>query len=237
MTSSNMTLRAISSMATRQLLATLVAEHRRLGHAQWQIESVGGVDAAKRVAGGESFDLVLLASDAIDQLMAQGHLQSGSRADWVLSHVVVAVPEGAPAPDVSTEAALRQAVMQAPTLGISSGPSGTYVEKMIRGWGLGELLEQRLVKPAPGIPVGQLMAQGQVALGFQQRSEMTGLQGVKVLGTLPEPVSYTTIFSAGIPVAITPDHPHRSEVELFLGFLTSEASSEFKFQHGMSALS
>jgi molybdate transport system substrate-binding protein len=237
MTRHTQTLRAISSMATRQLLATLVAEHRRMGHAPWHVESVGGVDAAKRVAGGESFDLVLLASDAIDQLMTQGHLQQGSRVDWVLSQVVVAVPEGAATPDVSTEAALRQAVMQAPTLGISSGPSGTYVEKMIRGWGLGELLDQRLVKPAPGTPVGQLMAQGQVALGFQQRSEMIGLQGVKVLGTLPEPVSYTTTFSAGIPTAITSDHPNRPEVELFLGFLTSEASSPFKLQHGMSALS
>jgi molybdate transport system substrate-binding protein len=231
------TLRAISSMATRQLLATLVAEHARLGHAPWQIESVGGVDANQRVASGETFDLVLLASDAIDQLMAQGHLISGSRVDWVLSQVVVAVPEGAPSPDVSTEAALRQAVLQAPSLGISTGPSGTYVEKLIRSWGLGDLLEQRRVKPPPGTPVGQLMAQGRVALGFQQRSEMIGLQGVKVLGTLPEPVSYTTMFSAGIPLAITADHPHRREVELFLGFLTSEASTPFKLQHGMSATS
>lgn len=231
------TLRAISSMATRQLLATLVAEHHRLGHAQWQIESVGGVDAAKRVAAGESFDLVLLASDAIDQLMAQGHLQAASRVDWVLSQVVVAVPEGAPAPDVSTESALRQAVIQAPTLGISTGPSGTFVEKMIRGWGLSELLEQRQVKPPPGTPVGQMMARGQVALGFQQRSEMVGLQGVKVLGPLPEPVSFTTVFSAGIPMAITPDHPHRPKVERFLSFLTSPSTSDFKLQHGMSALS
>ena len=169
-------------MATRQLLADLVVAHQRQTGATWQVESVGGVDAAKRVAAGESFDLVLLASDAIDDLIRQGHLIQGSRVDWVLSSVVVAVPEGVPAPDISSEALLRQAVMQAPSLGISTGPSGNYVEKLIRGWGLGEWLEQRRVVPPPGTPVGALIAQGKVALGFQQRSEMVGLQGVQVLG-------------------------------------------------------
>ena len=181
-------------MATRQLLAALVSKLGATGDV-WQIESVGGVDAAQRVAAGESFDLVLLASDAIDKLIAQGHLLAGSRTDWVVSSVVVAVPEGQVAPDISSEEKLRLAVSQAPTLGISTGPSGTYVEKLIKGWGLGDLLEQRRVVPPPGTPVGKLMAQGQVALGFQQRSEMVGLGGVQVLGPLPDPVAFNTIFS------------------------------------------
>ena len=228
---------AISSMATRQLLADLVLEHERLSGVRWQVESVGGVDAARRVAAGEAFDLVLLASDAIDALIEQGHLLAGSRVDWVLSNVVVAVPLGAPVPDISTEAQLRRAVSEAPSLGISTGPSGTYVETLIRGWGLGELLDQRRVMPPPGTPVGRLIAEGQVALGFQQRSEMVGLPGVHVLGPLPEPVAYTTTFSAGIPAQITPQHPDRVEVDRFLHFLTSHPSQSFKLQHGMSALS
>ena len=89
----------------------------------------------------------------------------------------------------------------------------------------------------PGTPVGRLIAQGQVALGFQQRSEMVGLPGVHVLGPLPEPVAYTTTFSAGIPAQITPQHPDRVEVDRFLHFLTSHPSQSFKLQHGMSALS
>jgi molybdate transport system substrate-binding protein len=230
-------LRAISSMATRQLLADLVVAHQRQTGAAWQVESVGGVDAAKRVAAGEAFDLVLLASDAIDELTRQGHLIQGSRVDWVLSSVVVAVPEGVTAPDISSEALLQQAVMQAPSLGISTGPSGNYVEKLIRGWGLAELLEQRRIVPPPGTPVGQLIAQGKVALGFQQRSEMVGLQGVQVLGPLPDPVAYTTIFSAGVPKALHDQHPNRAEVNQFLAFLASSDATPFKHQHGMSELS
>ncbi len=229
--------RAISSMATRSLLADLVREYALRHGVTWQVESVGGVDAARRVAAGEAFDLVLLASDAIDGLIAQGHLRPGSRTDWVLSTVVVAVPEGVVPPPIATEAQLRLAVQAAPTLGISTGPSGAYVETLIRGWGLGDLLDARRVVPPPGTPVGQFIAQGKVALGFQQRSEMMGLQGVQVLGPLPDPVAHTTLFSAGVPIALTPTHPHGPELDRFLAFLHSEAALPFKLQHGMSALS
>ncbi len=229
--------RAISSMATRHLLADLVRDYASRHGVTWQVESVGGVDAARRVAAGEAFDLVLLASDAIDGLIAQGHLWADSRTDWVLSTVVVAVPEGVTPPPIASEAQLRQAVEAAPTLGISTGPSGAYVETLIRGWGLGDLLDARRVVPPPGTPVGAYIAQGKVALGFQQRSEMVGLDGVQVLGPLPDPVAYTTVFSAGVPRAITPDHPRRLEVDRLLAHLNAPEALPFKLQHGMSALS
>ena len=72
-------------MATRQVLGDLVAGFAQQSGTQAAIESVGGVDAAKRVAAGEAFDVVILASDAIDKLMAAGHLVPGSKVDWVHS--------------------------------------------------------------------------------------------------------------------------------------------------------
>ena len=101
-------------MATRALLAELTAacaqRHRRAGAHQ----AVGGVDAARRVAAGEAFDVVVLASDAIDKLIAAGHLPAGSRVDLVRSPVAVAVRAGAPVPDISSAAALRATVLAAP---------------------------------------------------------------------------------------------------------------------------
>ena len=46
------------------------------------IQSVGGVDAAKRVQAGEAFDAVFLASDAIDRLIASGHVAGGAMSTW-----------------------------------------------------------------------------------------------------------------------------------------------------------
>ena len=229
--------RAISSMATRQLLADLAQHHASVTGVSHEIVSVGGVEAAQRVAAGEDFDLVLLASDAIDALMAAGHVAAGSRVDWVRSEVVMAVPSSASIPVIETEAQLRQAVASAPSLGISTGPSGVYIEKLIQAWGLGDLLEQRRVVPPPGTPVAQFMAQGKVALGFQQRSEMMGFDGVRILGPLPDPVAYTTIFSGGIPKVAAADAQRRDRSERFLAFLNSRAATPLKLQHGMSALS
>ena len=78
-------------MATRALLAELAHAAARQGLATAQIESVGGVDAARRVQAGEAFDLVFLAADAIELLLEAGHLQAGSRVDLVRSSVAAAV--------------------------------------------------------------------------------------------------------------------------------------------------
>ncbi|NCW86813.1 MAG: ABC transporter substrate-binding protein, partial [Oxalobacteraceae bacterium] len=110
-----------------------------------QIESVGGVDAAKRIQAGENFDMVLLASDAIDRLIASGHVQTGSRSDWVRSPVAVAVKIGAVRPDLSNEAAVKAAVLASPTLSYSTGPSGVYLEKLFDRWGIADMVKARIV--------------------------------------------------------------------------------------------
>src|SRR5438128_1546115 len=117
-------LRGISSMATRQLLAELATDYEQRTGCAVRIESVGGVDAARRVRSGEPFDLVVLASDAIDKLIEAGQAIAGSKTDIVRSSVAVAVQAGTPHPDLRTEDAVKQAVLAAPTLGYSTGPSG-----------------------------------------------------------------------------------------------------------------
>jgi molybdate transport system substrate-binding protein len=92
-------LRGISSMATRQVLAELTAAYTARAGRAVAIESVGGVDAAKRVQAGEAFDVVILASDAIDKLIAAGHLRPG-RVDLVTSGVAACVRADAPVPDL-----------------------------------------------------------------------------------------------------------------------------------------
>ena len=192
-------------MATRAVLAELTAQFEAQTGQAVTVESVGGVDAAKRVQAGEPFDAVLLASDAIQRLVDGGHLLPDSRCDWVDSPVAVAVAAGSAQPPMATEADLRQAVLAAPSLSYSTGPSGVYLEQLFERWGVLEQLRPRIVVPPPGTPVGTLVAQGQAALGFQQLSELMALPGLSVLGCLPAEVAYITTFSAGIPNAVAQD--------------------------------
>ena len=225
------TLTLISSMATKALLADLVAaysaQHPDVSVA---VTSVGGVDAAKRVVAGEAFDIVALASDAIEKLAASGHVAADSRTDMVRSAVAVAVPAGTPHPDIATEAALKAAVLAAPTLGYSTGPSGVQLAKLFERWGIAQQIAPRIVTPPPGTSVASLIAKGEVALGFQQLSEMTGVPGIDVIGGLPEAVQIVTTFSAArATVSTQPD-----AVQKFLAFLASSETADLKRRHGMT---
>src|SRR5438046_1460641 len=102
-------LRLISSMATRELLAALAAEYERSTVQPVIAEAAGGVDVAKRVSAGEMVDVVVLAANAIDKLIAEGRLV-GNRIDLVRSGVAIAVRAGAQRPSIATEAEVRALV-------------------------------------------------------------------------------------------------------------------------------
>ncbi len=224
-------IKLISSMATRQVLAELAAQWQAASGVEVNIESVGGVDAAKRVQAGEAFDGVVLASDAIEKLATGGHVLAGSRVDLVRSSVAVAVKTGTFAPDISTEAALRSAIEAAPTIGYSTGPSGVALVKLFERWCISDALHARIVQAPPGVPVGTLVARGEVALGFQQLSELMHLDGITVVGTLPEAVGITTIFSAATCAAST----QQETVAKLFAFMAASKAAAVKQKHGMQA--
>ena len=218
-------------MATRQVLGELAQDWQERSGEAVQITSIGGVDAAKRVAAGEPFDFVVLAADAIDKLVAGGHAVAGSRVDLVASGVAVAVQAGAPRPDISSEEALKRAVLAAPTVGYSTGPSGVALVKLFERWGIAQELQGRLVQATPGIPVGSLVARGEVALGFQQLSELIHLDGITVLGPMPAAVQITTVFSGAVCTASS----RPEAVRALLAFMAAPEAEAAKLRNGMES--
>lgn len=221
-------------MATRQVLAELAAGFEQQGGCPVTIESVGGVDAAKRVQAGEAFDLVILGSDAIDKLIAAGHLQPGSRVDLVRSGVAVAVRAGEPLPDIGSKDAVKQAVLAARSVSFSTGPSGVALAALFERWGIADEIKPRLVQAPPGVPVGTLVARGEVALGFQQLSELLHVPGITIAGPLPPEIQITTTFSAGLPVGLVPGSAQAQQVQALLAYITSPQAAEAKRRQGMA---
>ncbi len=222
-------LTGISSMATRQVLADMTAAYEHETGAKVAIESVGGVDAAKRVRAGERFDVVILASNVIDQLVSEGRALAGSRVDLVRSGVAIAVRAGAPRPEIGSEDAVRNAVRHARSVSYSTGPSGDYLAKLFERWGIAAEIASRIVKPAPGIPVGKLVAEGSVELGFQQLSELMFLPGIDVVGPLPPAIQHVTTFSGGVCATTS----RADEARLLLAYLGSPRTAEVKRRNGM----
>ncbi|MFD1554766.1 substrate-binding domain-containing protein [Paraburkholderia silviterrae] len=219
----------ISSMATRHVLTALAGAYERQSGRRVRIESTGGVDAARRVLAGESFDFVVLASQAIEDLAAAGRIDPGSRVDIARSRMAIAVRAGEPLPEAGTETALRDALLAARSIGYSTGPSGSHLLSLFERWGVAERVAPRIVQAPPGVPVGTLVARGEVELGVQQMSELIDLPGIDVTDALPPEIEATTLFSAAVCM---PCRRHEATRAL-LAFLVSPEAGPAKLRHGM----
>lgn len=220
----------ISSMATRQVLAELVARYRAATGQAISVEAVGGVDAARRVRAGEVFDLVILADDVVEKLEIEGHLVAGSRVPFARSAMAMAVRAGAPRPDIGSEAAVRSALMHARSIGYSTGPSGTHLLAVLKSWGLDPATNPgRLVQAKPGVPVATLIAGGEAEIGVQQRSEFLGEPGIDIVGVLPPPVQAVTTFSIGIGARSSQVEEDRAVI----AYLNASEADELKRRFGL----
>ena len=223
------TVKAITSMATRVALKELAAAWKQRTGVTVVIEAAGGVDVAKRLRAGEAFDLVFLGSDALDAVIAAGDAVGSSKTDVFRSVVAAAIRAGTKKPDISTDAALRESVRAARTIGYSTGPSGLALAALFERWGIAAEIKPRIVIPKPGIPVGGLVAAGEVELGFQQLSELVHIEGIEVLGGLPSPAEIVTVFSA----ALGARGSEPTEARAFLDFAAGPDATAAKLKQGL----
>jgi molybdate transport system substrate-binding protein len=120
-------------------------------------------------------------------------------------------------------------VLAAPAVGYSTGPSGVALVKLFERWGIAQELQGRLVQAQPGIPVGALVARGEVALGFQQLSELIHLEGITVLGPMPAAIPINTTFSG----ALCRTSSQGEAVRAMLAFMASPDAEAAKRRNGM----
>jgi molybdate transport system substrate-binding protein len=223
----------LSTLATEQAYHDLLPRfEQETGH-QVTTSFTGTVDVKKRIAAGEAFDLLIMASTDIDAFIAAGVLAPGSRADLASSGVGVALRSGAAKPDIGSVDALKAALLAARTVGYSTGPSGDYVLGLFERLGIADAIKPKLRLAATGTFVGSLIANGEAELGFQQMSELTHYAGIDLVGPLPAEVQKTTIFACGISAkAKTPAAAHE-----VAGWLTAPAAAAVYRRRGLQPAS
>lgn len=175
---------------------------RATGHALRTVQgaSMGAAPDAipQRLGRGEPADVLLLAADGLEALVARGLAQPGSRVDIARSLIGMCVRAGAPKPDISTVDSFRQVLLNAGSIAYSASASGVYIEtEMYRRLGIHEQVmpkSRRIYSER----VGSVVARGEAEIGFQQVSELLPIEGIAYVGTIPEAVQQPTIFCAGI---------------------------------------
>lgn len=83
-----------------------------------------------RLNRGERFDIVVLAAPELSKLAEKGYVDPNSQSALVNSSIGMAVPKGAPKPDISSAAKFEKVLLNAKHIGYSASASGTHLEKM-----------------------------------------------------------------------------------------------------------
>lgn len=220
-------IKVIASNAVREPYRELVAAFENSTGHKVAIDWGGTVDIVKRIGDGEIADLVIIPAERVDDFVKQGRLVS--RVDLARSGIGVAVRAGAPRPDISSAAALRNALRSAKSIVLSSGPSSVYLPTMFQKLGIADELKPKTLRIAPGLPVGEAVARGEGEVGFTQISELMSVKGIDYLGPLPAEVQFVTVFSAGLHAAA----PAPQAARALLNLLTAPEAAPVLRRHGM----
>lgn len=185
-----------------------------------------------RLERGEPADVLIMVGYALADLSARGKVVAGSQVDLTKSPIGVAVKSGAPRPDISSAESVKRALLAAKTIAYSDSASGVYVStEMFDKLGIADAMKDKARK-IPATPVGEIVAQGEAELGFQQISELKPVKGIDIVGPLPEPLQKITIFSAGIASAAKEPEAGRA----LIGFLASPAARDAIIASGMEPI-
>ena len=150
-----------------------------------------------KIAAGEAADVAILTDTAIEGLVQRGMLAAGSRRDLARSAIGLAVKSGAAKPDIRTVESFKQAILAARSVAFSrSGASGVHFAEVIGRLGIADEVTRK-ARVFDGV-VGQLAAKGEVEIAIQQVSELKLVDGIDIVGLLPDELQKVTVFSAGV---------------------------------------
>jgi molybdate transport system substrate-binding protein len=192
-----------------------------------KISFKGGPAVTADVKQGAA-DLVIIGTDAVDQLAASGDVMGNGKTLLMISKVGIAVKAGAPKPDVSTPEKLKAALLAAKTVGYSQGARGQHFETIIQKLGIADAIKGKAVV-VQGRPVGAAIASGEAEIGVQQVAELRPVRGVDQFGEMPGDLQKQIPYSAGIPAKAKDAATARALVS----FLRSEAALEVLKRKGM----
>ena len=185
-----------------------------------------------RLERGEPVDVLIMVGYALDELVRQGKVMADGKVELVKSPIGVAVKSGAPKPDISSADALKRVLLAAKTVAYSDSASGVYVStEMFARLGIADAMKDKARK-IPATPVGEIVAHGDAEIGFQQISELKPVEGIDIVGPLPDELQKITVFSAGIAaVSREPDAG-----KALIKFLASPAARAELVKSGMDPI-
>jgi len=163
-----------------------------------------------KLRAGEKADVIIVSAPAMDALEKENRILPGTRVDLARGLIGVGVRAGAKAPDLSSAAAFKNAMLAAKSISYvdpkAGGTSGTYIAGLFQKMGIAQEMQSKTVFRNQGSEVADAVAKGDAEIGITFTSEMITNKGVKLAGTLPDAIQLPTIYAGAVPAgAPNPD--------------------------------
>jgi molybdate transport system substrate-binding protein len=176
----------------------------------------------QKLLSSEPVDVVILTDAGIDDMIKQGALASGSRADLARTGMGVGVREGAPKPDITTSEAFKTTLLKAKSLvyvdPAQGATSGVHFKSVLERLGIADAVRSKTQLVSGGYPA-EKVASGEAELVVHQISEIVPVKGVTLVGPLPPDFQKVTVYSAGLAAR----SPSPGAARAFVAFLTRPA--------------
>jgi len=194
------TLKVLTTGAYKQVLMALVPGFEaRTGH-KLEVDNDTAGALSRRIAAGETFDVLVLTPGGLKPLAANGKVVPDSVTDLGRAAIGVAVKDGTPLPAMGTVEEFKQAVLNAKKVAYidpaAGGSSGIYLDGLFQRMGIAQAVRAKAVL-VPGGLVATRLVSGEADLAIHQISEILPVAGVTLVGPLPEAIqNYTTYAGA-----------------------------------------
>jgi molybdate transport system substrate-binding protein len=223
------TLKILSSNSIRAVMGELLPQFERANGISVSVSYDPAKVMLGRIAKGETGDLAITGSGAIDELEKQGKILPGSRRVLARCRVGVAVLAGKPKPDIGTVESLRRALLAAKSIAYTQeGASGMHFSGVIERMGIAGQVKAKAVRQ-PGGLIGELVAAGKAEIAIQQIPELLAVPGVELVGPLPAEIQLVTVTAAGIFAGSKEADAARS----FIDFLSTLAAARLMKERGL----
>jgi molybdate transport system substrate-binding protein len=222
----------LTAGAFKPVAAALIpAFHARTGNTvTLRNDTVGAL--LHRIAGGESFDIVLMSPTGLDALANAGKIILDSVTPLAKVGIGVGVKAGAPKPDITTVAAFKAAMLNARSVAVidpaSGGSSGIAIAKLFQNLGIAGAMAPKLVLVKGGL-AAEAVANDQAELVVHQISEIIAVPGVTLIGPLPSEIQSETLYAGAVASASAEPDPARA----FLAALSDPAARAVLSEKGM----
>ncbi len=189
--------RVLSTLALKGAVHHLAGRYEAASGVRIDADFAPTLALLDRLRGGERADIVILTREGLDDMVREHSVVADSCVDLARSYVGIAVKAGATYPDISTEPALRAALLAARSVAYSRiGASGILFAQLIERLGIAAEINARATIIPQGFTAERL-ATGEADLAVQQISELKQVGGIEVAGPIPHQLQTPAVFSAG----------------------------------------